>query len=142
LEHRGRPVFNLHQFNTRGPDGSPTRVGRFLERLELHRLPELWNLLKGDLRLVGVKPLSLEEAKQLEEEWQQRHNDFFPGLTGAWFIETDRECDLNEVLTADVIYVATRDRRQDIRILLKTPRAWLRRIAHQQNLSRYLLKNR
>jgi lipopolysaccharide/colanic/teichoic acid biosynthesis glycosyltransferase len=130
-------TFYLYNFCTSQNGGPSTRLGDLLDRLELHRLPELWNLLKGDLRLVGVKPLTLDEGFQLREAWQLRHNDYFPGITGAWFVDTDRESSLDDILLADVLYLSTRTPRKDIQILIKTPEAWLRRIRSKSRESSF-----
>lgn len=121
-------VVNLWRFRTRDAAGKYTILGKFLERMEWHRLPELWNVLKGDIRLVGVKPLTREEAEQLREEWQKKRDDYYSGFTGLWFIQTGCDSELNEILVADVCYVATRTCGEDLRIVCKTPRAWLDRI--------------
>ena len=101
--------------------------GRWLQRWEWDRFPELWNVLRGDLDLVGVKPLSQDEATLLHEEWQQKRYECSPGLTGLWFIQTHAESDLEEILVADAYYVATHTWRDDIKVLWHTPSAWLRR---------------
>ena len=86
--------------------------------------------------MVGVKPLTLDEADQLCEEWQQKHDDYFPGFTGLWFIQNGRDSELDETLISDVYYVATRSWREDARILWRTPRAWLGRIkSHSDSLN-------
>jgi NDP-sugar pyrophosphorylase family protein/lipopolysaccharide/colanic/teichoic acid biosynthesis glycosyltransferase len=125
----GQPLrkFELLQFRTRRADGRHAPLGRLVERLELHRLPELVNVLLGDLSLVGVKPLSPEEAERLTEEWQQRRHERPAAFTGLWYLQTDPASDLDAVLVADVYYTATRTWRGDLLLLLRTPAAWLRR---------------
>lgn len=101
--------------------------GRWLEKSELCRLPELWSVLKGDLALVGVKPLSAEEASDLTESWQQTRHGHRPGFTGLWYVQTGRQSELDDILVADAYYAATRNWQQDTRLLLRTPAAWFRR---------------
>lgn len=122
------PVMHLYRFRTRDDAGNYTVLGKFLERLEWHRLPELWNVLKGDMRLVGVKPLTLDEVEHLIEPWQQKHDDYYPGFTGLWFIQASRDSELDETLIADVYYVANRTHNEDLRILFHTPIAWFERV--------------
>lgn len=119
--------FQLLQFRTRRESGAFTPLGALLERLELHRLPELFNVLGGDMALVGVKALRPDEAARLTEEWQQRRHECPAGLTGLWYIQTEQGSDLDTLIVADVYYTATRTWRGDMLILLRTPSAWLRR---------------
>lgn len=92
----------------------------WLTRLGLHRLPELWNLLLGDITLVGVKPLLPEEAAQVTETWQAQRYLCPAGLTGLWAVQTTPESSLDEVLMADTYYVATRTWREEVKILWHT----------------------
>jgi NDP-sugar pyrophosphorylase family protein len=119
----------LPNFATRrkGKPGEPTAFGRWLERWELCRLPELWSVLKGDLALVGVKPLSAEEANGLTESWQQTRHGHREGFTGLWYVQTKRDSELDDVLIADAYYAATHNWQQDMGLLLRTPAAWWQR---------------
>jgi lipopolysaccharide/colanic/teichoic acid biosynthesis glycosyltransferase len=96
--------------------------------LELHRLPEIWNLVKGDLQLVGVKPLSPEEIGRLNEQWHRPRNEQRPGLTGLWYINTRQDSDLDEFVVADIYYMATQNWREELKILSQTPVSWFKRI--------------
>jgi lipopolysaccharide/colanic/teichoic acid biosynthesis glycosyltransferase len=120
-------TFQILRFRTRR-GGELTAIGRLVERLELHRLLELVNVLRGDMTLVGVKPLRPEEAALLTEEWHQRRHERSAGFTGLWYLQTERESDFDAVIVADVYYTATRTGRGDVLCLLRTPRAWVRRI--------------
>ncbi|ABY34701.1 MAG TPA: nucleotidyl transferase [Chloroflexus aurantiacus] len=124
--------FTLWRWHTRHADGRYRWFGRWLETYELHRLPELLSVLRGDLQLVGVKPLTPNEAALLNEEWQQRRHDVPPGVTGLWYVQASSD-DLDTVIIADVYYSATRSWRRDLDLLVRTPVAWLRRVtkAHQ-----------
>ncbi|MFZ0544099.1 MAG: sugar phosphate nucleotidyltransferase [Candidatus Promineifilaceae bacterium] len=127
-EESKKVTFQLYQFNAAGRDGSYNGLGRWLTRFDLHRWPELWNLLKGDLTLVGVRPLSAEEIGRLDEQWQQPRHEQRPGLTGLWYTNTRRESDLDESVVADIYYMAMKNWREDLRILWQTPGSWFRRI--------------
>ncbi len=118
--------FSLWRWRTRHADGRYLWFGAWLERYGLHRLPELFSVLRGDLRLVGVKPLPPEQALQLNAEWQQRRHDTPPGLTGLWYFQAP-DGDLDAVVIADVYYSATRTWRGDLVLLLRTPITWFRR---------------
>jgi NDP-sugar pyrophosphorylase family protein len=123
----GPQSVRLLHFYTRFPDGRPTAIGAWLEAWELNRLAELWNVVRGDLVLVGVKPLLPEEARQVTQSWQQARNSCPGGFTGLWYLETAPESDLDEVLVNDAYYVATQSRRQNLRLLWRAPGAWWRR---------------
>jgi NDP-sugar pyrophosphorylase family protein len=121
-------TFKLIRFSTRRSPGHPSSIGRWLERLEWHRLPELLNVVKGDMALIGVKPLAPDTAVQLTDDWQLRRNECRVGFSGLWYIQTQHGSDLDETLVADAYYAATRDWRVDGRLLWQTPGAWLRRV--------------
>lgn len=123
-------AFNLYQFATRDNHGCLTKMGRLLEKLEWHRLPELINVLRGDLNLVGVKPLSPTEAEKIVEAWQEKRNDCRPGITGLWYTQAAGKSELEEILIADVYYVVMRSWQEDLKILSQTPQVWWRRVWH------------
>jgi len=131
LNNSSLEVIRLRRFPTRRPGGRVTRVGRWLERLEWNRIPELWNVITGDIRLVGTKPLALEEAGDPIANWQQEPDDQLPGITGLWYTQTDRCSDLDETIIANAYYAATRSWKEDARILLGTPAAWLKKIRNE-----------
>lgn len=117
-------TFDLLAFRILGSDGTISRVGRWLHFWELDRIPELWNVLRGDLELVGVKPLLPDEAAALNEEWHQKRYECLPGFTGLWYIQTGVGSDMDEILVADVYYAATHNWRDDLRLFWRTPAAW------------------
>jgi NDP-sugar pyrophosphorylase family protein len=120
-------TFGLLRFQTRRRNGRYSLIGRLLERLDWDKLPELLNVIHGDLRLVGVKPLTLDEASQVTEEWQARRFICQAGFTGLWYVQARRGADLDEILVTDAYYASTRSWRDDASILLHTPIAWFRR---------------
>jgi NDP-sugar pyrophosphorylase family protein/lipopolysaccharide/colanic/teichoic acid biosynthesis glycosyltransferase len=124
--------FHLLHFRTRRSGGGHVLFGKLLERLEFHRLPELFNVLKGELALVGVKPLSLDEVAGLKEEWHQRRHDCPAGFTGLWYVQLESSSDVDAVIVTDVYYAATRTGRGDLLLLLRTPLAWMRRVWYGQ----------
>lgn len=124
-------AFSLWRFITRNKNGRVSWLGRLLEKLEWHRLPELWNVLKGDIRFVGVYPLSPEEMEQITEEWQQKRNEYPSGFTGLWYTQTQPHHNLDDLLIADVYYVATRTWVQDLKLCYQTPISWRRRLSKE-----------
>ncbi len=120
--------FSLLSLRTRRADGRRTWLGGWLERGQWRWLPSLWNALRGDVRLVGVKPLSPVEAAQVTEEWQEQRYQCRPGLTGLWYVQPAGAGDLVQVLVADAYYVATRTWHGDLALLVQTPLAWWRQV--------------
>lgn len=122
-------TFAMLHFQTQRANGALPRLGRWLERLEWDHLPALWNVLRGDLLLVGVKPLNPSEAAQVQEEWAQQRYQWPAGLTGLWYVQGQpgQMAALDDTLVADAYYTATRTWRDDLKLLARTPRAWLRR---------------
>ncbi len=127
MERAALPQFHLVQFSTQLPNGKTTSGGKWLERWEFHRLPELWNVLIGDLRLIGVKSLSVDEESKMVEKWQQKRNEYPSGFTGLWYLQTQAEATLDEILIADAYYVATRTWQEDVRIFWQTFPTWWKR---------------
>ena len=131
----GQPAvrtFDLLAFRIAGSNGTMSRVGHWLHSWELDRIPELWNVLRGDIELVGVKPLLPEEAAALNEEWHHKRYECPPGFTGLWYIQAGAGSDLDEVLVADVYYAATHNWRDDLRLLWRTPAAWQNHLRTQR----------
>ena len=124
----GLNTFHLYRFNTHRSNGDSTRFGRWLEKSDIYRLPELWNVLKGDMSLIGVKPLRPEETASIIEAWQQQRYQYPAGFTGLWYIQTDSTSDLDEILIADAYYVATRTKRGDMSLFWQTLPSWFRRL--------------
>jgi exopolysaccharide biosynthesis polyprenyl glycosylphosphotransferase len=101
-------------------DPRVTRVGALLRRTSLDEIPQLVNVLKGDMSLVGPRPLVLAEAQALTEEWQQRRADLRPGLTGSWQVAGRSNIPFHEMIRFDFQYVANWSLGRDVAILLAT----------------------
>jgi len=97
-----------------------TRVGRVLRRFSLDELPQLWNVLRGDMSLVGPRPLILPENALLGEAWHLRRRDLRPGLTGPWQIYGRSEVSFQDMVRFDYQYVAGWSLARDMEILLAT----------------------
>jgi lipopolysaccharide/colanic/teichoic acid biosynthesis glycosyltransferase len=103
-------------------ENSLTELGRFLRRTSLHELPQLVNVLKGDMSLVGNRPLPLHKASSLtSDEFAERFNAP-AGITGLWQV-SGKEGDHEERIRLDLAYAREHDLWMDIRILWKTPAA-------------------
>ena len=97
-----------------------TRFGRILRRLSLDELPQLFNVLRGDMSLVGPRPLVFPEVEALAETWQARRLDLRPGMTGAWQVAGRSNLTFREMVRLDYQYVAGWTLVRDIEILLAT----------------------
>lgn len=95
-----------------------TRVGRFLRRTSLDELPQLFNVLKGDMSLVGPRPTSF--SAETYRSWYTVRLEMVPGLTGLWQISGRSELDLENRLRLDVAYLRNRSMWLDLRILFRT----------------------
>jgi exopolysaccharide biosynthesis polyprenyl glycosylphosphotransferase len=104
----------------RPDDDRITRVGRFIRRFSLDEAPQLFNVLKGDMSLVGPRPLVLAEHAALSEDWQTRRADLRPGLTGPWQISGRSHIPFQEMIKFDYQYVAGWSLARDLEILLAT----------------------
>ncbi|HEU4904914.1 MAG TPA: sugar transferase [Solirubrobacterales bacterium] len=101
-------------------DPRVTRVGRFIRRYSLDELPQLINVLKGEMSLVGPRPLIFPETDALEEHWHLRRLELRPGLTGPWQIYGRSQSPFQEMVRFDYQYVAGWSLARDIEILLAT----------------------
>jgi len=132
----GRP-FEVLKFRTMsndcGEDGKLlpderrlTRFGKALRSSSLDELPELWNVLRGEMSLVGPRPLLLEYLPRYTTHQARRH-DVLPGVTGWAQVNGRNTPDWEERLEMDVWYVDHRSALLDVRILFRTVLAVLRR---------------
>ena len=106
-------------------DRRVTRTGAFLRRTSLDELPQLLNVLRGDMTLVGPRPCLDWEAEMFPPEFAPRFA-VRPGLTGLWQVSGRSALGTLDMLKLDVAYVRTRSLRSDVGILLRTMPALLR----------------
>jgi exopolysaccharide biosynthesis polyprenyl glycosylphosphotransferase len=106
-------------------DPRVTPIGRFLRRTSLDELPQLWNILKGDMSFVGPRPAVIEEVRQYEP-WQRRRLSMKPGLTCLWQVSGRNELTFEEWMRLDLEYIDNWSLWLDIKIALKTIPAVLR----------------
>jgi lipopolysaccharide/colanic/teichoic acid biosynthesis glycosyltransferase len=129
--------FTLLKFRTMreacGVDGRPlpdaqrlTRLGRALRKSSLDELPQLWNVLKGEMSLVGPRPLLMEYLELYTERERRRHEPR-PGITGLAQVSGRNLLSWDDRLEIDVQYVESYSLKLDARILWKTMKAVLRR---------------
>ena len=110
---RSGPFFKM------ADDPRITGLGRFLRRYSLDELPQLWNVVKGDMSLVGPRPHPVDEFAAYEIEHLARL-DVTPGITGLWQVTARRDPSFQRGMELDREYIRTWSLRSDMRILLRT----------------------
>jgi exopolysaccharide biosynthesis polyprenyl glycosylphosphotransferase len=122
-EERRRELLHLNEMN--GPvfklrsDPRVTAFGRFLRRFSLDELPQLWNVLRGDMSLVGPRPPIPEEVAKYQR-WQRRRLAMKPGLTCLWQVSGRNDLDFDRWMQLDLEYIDSWTPLLDLKILLKT----------------------
>jgi exopolysaccharide biosynthesis polyprenyl glycosylphosphotransferase len=97
-----------------------TKVGRFIRRFSIDELPQLFNVLRGEMSLVGPRPLIFEETAALEERWHLRRLELRPGITGPWQVYGRSQSPFQEMVRFDYQYVAGWSLARDFEILVAT----------------------
>jgi exopolysaccharide biosynthesis polyprenyl glycosylphosphotransferase len=101
-------------------DPRVTRVGRFLRKTSLDEIPQFLNVLKGDMSLVGPRPLQPVEREDDEGWWQATHVEMRPGLTGLWQIRGRSNITFDERILMDLYYIESWSIWLDLKILVRT----------------------
>jgi exopolysaccharide biosynthesis polyprenyl glycosylphosphotransferase len=120
LNEASGPLFKIRR------DPRLTPVGRFLRRYSLDELPQLVNVLRGQMSLVGPRPLPERDFEQLED-WHKKRYLVLPGITGLWQISGRSELDFDDLVRLDFLYLERWSVGLDLAILLKTIPAVLTR---------------
>lgn len=107
------PIFKMRR------DPRTTRVGRVIRRLSLDELPQLWNVLIGDMSLVGPRPPMPSEVVEYQE-WHRRRLDVAPGMTGLWQVSGRSKLTFDEMVMLDLFYAENWSLLLDFKILLRT----------------------
>jgi exopolysaccharide biosynthesis polyprenyl glycosylphosphotransferase len=123
-EGRRSDVLHLNEvdgplFKVKGADPRVTRVGSFLRRTSLDELPQLWNVLRGEMSLVGPRPFVIYEADQITG-WAARRLDMTPGITGLWQVLGRNDMPFEEMVKLDYLYVTNWSLWWDMKILCQT----------------------
>jgi lipopolysaccharide/colanic/teichoic acid biosynthesis glycosyltransferase len=100
-------------------DPRVTRFGQLLRRLSLDELPQLFNVLRGEMSLVGPRPLILDEHRYVDD-WRSRRLDLKPGITGLWQVLGRDGIGFDEMVKLDYLYVTSWSLGGDIRLLFRT----------------------
>jgi len=110
----GRGLFKMQK------DPRVTPTGRFLRRFSLDELPQLYNVLRGDMTIVGPRPLPRSDFGNYYEEWHYNRHAGMPGLTCLWQVSGRSNLDFHKMCILDVYYLRNQNWALDVRIVLKT----------------------
>lgn len=107
------PIFKMRD------DPRRTRVGAFMRRWSIDELPQLWNVVTGEMSLVGPRPATPREVAQYAD-WQLHRLETLPGITGLWQVSGRSELGFSEQVLMDIMYIENWSLGMDLRILLRT----------------------
>jgi exopolysaccharide biosynthesis polyprenyl glycosylphosphotransferase len=113
LNEASGPLFKIRD------DPRQTRVGRFLRRTSIDETPQFFNVLRGEMSLVGPRPGLPSEVAQYQE-WQRRRLDIQPGLTGLWQVRGRSDLTFDEMVMLDIYYGENWSLGADVQILMRT----------------------
>ena len=113
LNEADGPIFKIKD------DPRCTRVGRWLRRFSLDELPQLYNVLRGDMSLIGPRPALAEEVEQYKP-WHMRRFEAAPGITGLWQVSGRSELLFDEMVLLDIYYVEQWSPALDFKIFMRT----------------------
>jgi len=105
-------------------DPRVTKIGKFIRKTSIDELPQLWNVLKGEMSLVGPRPPLPREVK-LYSEYDKQRLLVVPGCTGLWQVSGRSELNFREMVELDIKYIQNRSLGFDVLILLKTVKIFL-----------------
>jgi exopolysaccharide biosynthesis polyprenyl glycosylphosphotransferase len=108
------PVFKIKN------DPRMTSIGAFLRKSSLDELPQLWNVLRGDMSLVGPRPLPIRDVHKFESSWLMRRFSVVPGMTGLWQVSGRSELTFQDWVQLDLRYIDEWSLRLDLTLLLRT----------------------
>jgi lipopolysaccharide/colanic/teichoic acid biosynthesis glycosyltransferase len=113
LNEADGPVFKIHN------DPRYTKIGRFLSHTGLDELPQLINIIKGEMVFVGPRPLPVAEARMIPQKYQRRL-DVLPGITSPWILQGAHKLSFREWMESDLIYIRKKSLWYDAVILSKS----------------------
>jgi exopolysaccharide biosynthesis polyprenyl glycosylphosphotransferase len=115
LNEADGPMFKIKD------DPRITRVGRLIRKLSLDELPQFWNVMRGEMSVVGPRPALMNEVAEYDD-WHRERLRVKPGITGLWQISGRSELKFEEMVLLDVYYIENWSPLEDLKIMLKTPK--------------------
>jgi lipopolysaccharide/colanic/teichoic acid biosynthesis glycosyltransferase len=100
-------------------EGRVTAIGRFIRKTSLDELPQLYNVIRGDMSIVGPRPCLWYEFENYTE-WQKRRVNVVPGCTGVWQVSGRSSVSFNDSIVLDLYYLMKMSPMYDIKLILKT----------------------
>jgi lipopolysaccharide/colanic/teichoic acid biosynthesis glycosyltransferase len=113
LNEADGPIFKIKE------DPRRTRVGRWLRRFSLDEFPQFYNVLRGEMSLIGPRPALPEEVAQYQP-WHMRRLEVAPGITGLWQVSGRSDLPFDEMALLDIYYAEQWSLSLDLKILLRT----------------------
>jgi len=107
------PLFKMRD------DPRRTRVGKWLRKMSIDEIPQFWNVLKGDMSIVGPRPALPKEVESYQP-WHRRRLEAAPGITGLWQVSGRSEVGFDEMVLLDLYYIENWTPFLDLQIMLKT----------------------
>lgn len=121
LNEMDGPVFKIQN------DPRITKIGRWLRKMSIDELPQLFDVLKGDMSLVGPRPLPIRDYKGFNQDWQRRRFSVLPGITCTWQVNGRNTISFEDWMKMDMEYIDNWKLSTDLKILLKTIPAVIRK---------------
>lgn len=128
LNQADGPVFKIFA------DPRFTGIGRFLSHTGLDELPQLINIIKGEMALIGPRPLPVGEAKKLLS-WQNNRSLIKPGIISPWIVNGYHSNKFSDWMKSDITYIKEKNIIRDIKLLIKTTKLFLRFLMREFNNS-------